>query len=180
MSDRDLGVQADLFVHLASEAFAADVPAYLADQAKILLDRALNPSRARDFLPMQAFAILELTVPGEAVPWARAGRGRQGQSYTPKRYLEWRTDVAERMVTARRGGMSATPIGLIVVAYRKSRRHVDADNVLKACADAGNGVAWADDDLIRQAFVRMVHVEEDPRVEILAYRLAGLEEQEAT
>ena len=95
------------------------------------------------------------TVPGKPQGKQRARRGRNGRFYTPKETVAYERAVARACVAA--GGKCPHyrgPVELEVVCYFTDRRRRDLDNVLKAVADALNGVAYGDDSQIVRAEVR--------------------------
>ena len=87
-------------------------------------------------------------VEGQPVPKERprvvVGRGKRPRAYTPERTRDWEQQI----------GWSALEAGVEVVAgdvavdlhfRRKGRRRADLDNMVKACLDGLNGVAYDDD-----------------------------------
>lgn len=87
---------------------------------------------------------LELIIPGEPVPNARARRGPNGY-YTPKRTTEYRQRVQTAWMLAGRPTLGTAPFSLSALFYRSSRRAADLDNLTKGILDALNRLAWADD-----------------------------------
>jgi Holliday junction resolvase RusA-like endonuclease len=89
----------------------------------------------------------------EPIPWARAGRDHD-HSYTPQQYREYRETLAWTMLAARKkAGYTSPfeiPLEVMLTFVRSTRRTVDGDNLEKAVLDAGTGVLWADDSLIRR------------------------------
>lgn len=108
---------------------------------------------------------IEFTIPGEAVPWARAG-ARGAQRFTPAKQRSYAGALKMFCQRAMNGtGPLEGPIELSVLAvyawpkslsskkraqpgaeWKTSR--ADLDNVEKIVMDALNTVAWADDALI--------------------------------
>lgn len=100
---------------------------------------------------------IEFTIPGDAVPFARAGGGKNVPRFTPKKQRGAMGTVKLFCQQAMRGGAPIEgPVELSVCAYYlrpKSRRGAgewkasrpDADNISKLIKDALNTVAWRDD-----------------------------------
>ena len=111
-------------------------------------------------------------IEGEPIPWARAGRGIKGQSYTPRRYAEHRDSVGWALTNGRIGARwpLMVDIGLWVTFYRSTRRRVDIDNLIKAVLDGGNGVVWADDAQVNLVVARILVDHDLPRTEVVAFR----------
>lgn len=109
--------------------------------------------------------IIEFTVPGEAVPWARAG-AHGAQRFTPAKQRSYAGALKMFCQRAMNGsGPIAGPVELSVLAVyawpkslsaRKRKlpgaewktSRADIDNVGKIVMDALNTVAWTDDALI--------------------------------
>jgi Holliday junction resolvase RusA-like endonuclease len=103
------------------------------------------------------------TVPGQAVPWARAGGGKTGHRFTPAKQRSYAGVLKLFCQRAMRGGPLITgPIELSVMAeygwpksWNEKRRSApgaqwktsrpDTDNLSKLIKDALNTVAWSDD-----------------------------------
>jgi Holliday junction resolvase RusA-like endonuclease len=121
-----------------------------------------------------AVANITIDVPGDVVPWARAGRGK-GYTFTPEPQrlygakIGWYAKAA--MVEARRGDrLYGGAMRLDVVAKftlpksapkRNPPKHKttkpDADNIVKIVKDALNGIVWADDAQVVQMNVSKVY-----------------------
>jgi Holliday junction resolvase RusA-like endonuclease len=54
-------------------------------------------------------------------------------------------------------------VAIDVHFFRKNRRRVDLDNLLKLCMDAANGVLWEDDWQVKEITARMSVDPKDPR-----------------
>lgn len=99
---------------------------------------------------------IEFTIPGEAVPFARAGGGKSVARFTPAKQ---RHAMGVVKLFCQRAMAGAAPIeGAIELSISavylrpKARRHdvwktsrPDADNISKLIKDALNTVAWRDD-----------------------------------
>ena len=116
---------------------------------------------------------IRFVVPGDPVAWQRAGRGRQGQTFTPKA-----TRVAKAAIAwsyhAAGGRMLEGPVYLECVFYLAGRRVYslpesdprDVDNLLKLVADALEGVAYPNDRRIVGCDARKLIDRENPRTAI--------------
>lgn len=104
---------------------------------------------------------------GDPIPKGRPRFTRQGRAYTPKRTLDYESEIAEM---AKRAMGSSPPLETPVTAYvyvtytippsySKKRadaclagtekpKRVDLDNVCKAVFDACNGIIYVDDSQI--------------------------------
>ena len=123
---------------------------------------------------------IEFTVPGVPRPKARPRVTGHG-TYTPKRTKEYQGRVRARflaevlLLPAPWDG----PVMLGVHAYG-ARWNADLDNIVKAVADALNGVAYKDDRQIQETVAAKYPVDVNgPRTVIVVMRLdaAGLREQ---
>lgn len=134
--------------------------------------------------------VKQFTVPGQPVGKGRprffkAGKGVR--SYTPAKTKEYERAVG--LMCPGRAISAGAPVRLRVLAVMKrpqsmmARRYgdgllmcpkkPDADNILKACMDALNGVAYADDNQVTDAEVQTRYAERQgkPRTEIEIYTL---------
>lgn len=89
-----------------------------------------------------------LVYEAEVVPYVRVGRERFTRRAS--RYLASKDALALALRNAARfsGVTEADAAGswsLYLTVERRTARRFDLDNVVKAVADAANGVAWADD-----------------------------------
>ncbi len=110
---------------------------------------------------------------GEPVPWARAGRGARGQTYTPRRYAAHLEARGWAMRQAYDGPViEAGELGLHARFYRSTRHNVDLDNLAKAVLDAGSGIVWSDDRLLSRLVLERMVDRERPRTELVIYRAA--------
>ena len=106
----------------------------------------------------------EFVVPGDCVPWARAGGGKTGHRFTPPKQAKYMAALKLICSAAMKGAKPIEgPIKLqLFAAYAKPKRKLasvwrtgrpDADNLCKIVGDALNGVAWGDDAQIAVMFV---------------------------
>jgi Holliday junction resolvase RusA-like endonuclease len=128
-------------------------------------------------------------VPGDVVPWARAGGGKTGHRFTPTKQRNYAGVLKSMCVDAMHGGAPlAGPIRLALTAvypwpksmsagkrqapgaqWRVSKP--DVDNCMKIVGDALNKVAWLDDAQIAVASLCKVYGEQpglEVSVEVLA------------
>lgn len=100
--------------------------------------------------------ILEITIPGPAVPLERARHTKTGRMYTPPRSVAYQRHVKSCATLA----VLRAPwwrlhhryiVGIDYWPQDRSRR--DISNVTKSLEDAMNGVVWDDDFQIDQLFV---------------------------
>jgi len=104
--------------------------------------------------------LIAFTVPGEAVPWSRAG-SNSGKRYTPKRQANF-AGVVKLFASQAMAGqepmtgpveLSVRAIYLIPASWPAKRKRTvkwkatkaDIDNVVKGCMDAMNGIVFVDD-----------------------------------
>jgi Holliday junction resolvase RusA-like endonuclease len=115
--------------------------------------------------------VIEFTVPGDAVPWARAGGGRNTPRFTPAKQRNYMGALRMFCAAAMKGkGPLTGPIELSVLAvygwptsWSSKKRALpgadwktsrpDADNLSKIVKDALNTVAWSDDALVTSLHV---------------------------
>jgi Holliday junction resolvase RusA-like endonuclease len=99
---------------------------------------------------------IAFTIPGEAVPFARAGGGKNVPRFTPKKQRDAMGVVKLFCQRAMQGAVPIQgPVELSIAAYYlrpKARKdgqwkssRPDADNISKLIKDALNTVAWRDD-----------------------------------
>jgi Holliday junction resolvase RusA-like endonuclease len=112
--------------------------------------------------------VIEFVVPGEPQGKGRARATRTGRMYTPARTVAYESlvRIAAAAAMGQRSPMDG-PVGVqieathtIPASWSKKRSQAallgatrptgrpDADNILKAIADGGNGVVWRDDKQI--------------------------------
>jgi Holliday junction resolvase RusA-like endonuclease len=114
--------------------------------------------------------VIEFVIAGDPVPWARAGSNGK-QRFTRDRMAQQQQLVAG---AARLAGATPVrgPVRLLVVAYRRTRRRLDWDNLGKLVSDALQGVAYFDDDQVDDARVVKALDAKRPRTEITIEPLA--------
>lgn len=132
--------------------------------------------------------MIEFTVPGRCVPWARAGGGKTTRRFTPERQADYMQAIQVycrlAMGNSRLKPLTG-PVGLLVRAvYALPRGHrgikwhtsrPDADNILKLVADALNGIAWLDDCQVSSAQIVKVYAIA-PELQVRIHRLDSARE----
>lgn len=129
--------------------------------------------------------MISFTIPGEPQGKARARTGK-GFAYTPEKTVLYENLIKSIFMSegCKRFDGEGRPLEMDIKAYYKIPKSTsknvrqfmldghsrptkkpDADNVLKVCADALNGVAYYDDTQIVRATVEKWYGDE-PRVEI--------------
>ena len=137
--------------------------------------------------PPEQTTLLAISIPGDPVGKGRPRLGiiaGHAHAYTPKGTVEWERSAANMMRAAWRQAPLDIPVSVTIEAVtarpqrllRKKdpncrlwrRAKPDADNVAKACLDAGNGLLYEDDAQVAQlTILRVVAAEgEAPRVEV--------------
>lgn len=112
--------------------------------------------------------LLDLVVPGDPIPWKRAGR-RGGATYTPP-------DVrrAEETIRWLAKDAGASPVDgdvtVEVIFYRRTGQRCDLDNLLKLVLDALNGFAWIDDSQVVSILAEKTVDAANPRTELRVWR----------
>ncbi len=84
-------------------------------------------------------------VPGNPMPWKRAGRAGK-RTFTPPKMAAYKKVLADYMLQARPFDWNQHAryrVGIVVT--RDTAHAVDLDNIQKMLGDAGNGVLWQDD-----------------------------------
>lgn len=114
---------------------------------------------------------MKFTIEGDAVPQSRPRFTRNGHAYIPERSRQWRQVVRKAAVEAMCGREPMTgEVVLVVDVYRRfkptARNFGDADNHLKAVADALNGIAFADDSQVVRIVAEKHRDTARPRIEV--------------
>lgn len=132
---------------------------------------------------------VRLVIPGDPVPWARAGRGF-GRTFTPKRQDDWGTKAAACMRIAMRArppleGPLRLDVAVVWARPLKLRcadpgrlwrpARPDFDNAVKLLCDRANEILWHDDAQVVDARIVKVTaaVLEEPHVEVVVQSLGG-------
>jgi len=125
--------------------------------------------------------MIEIVIEGQACAKERPRLGRRGRVYTPPRTRAYAARIAAAGRRAMIGRAPLTgPVRIEVVwrraaptSWSKARRlaalqglerptkRPDADNIIKAVADALNGIAWIDDAQIVEIDFRSIYAESD-------------------
>ncbi len=115
--------------------------------------------------------VLDMTVPGNPIPWRRVRRGAQGQSYVPADVVNAENVFGLMALSAGVRTCEEGPLTITATFYRDNRRAVDIDNLFKLVMDAGNGVVWKDDSQVVEAHLSKRLDRENPRTEVTVWRL---------
>lgn len=138
--------------------------------------------------------MIEFTIPGAPVPKGRPRITRSGRAYTPEATRAYEALVARLALVARgQAKPFSEPVSLWLTAYvpippswpkakqskarsgeLRPRSKPDLDNVLKAVADAMNGIAYTDDALV-VALTATKYYSEVPRVEVLVQPVSSVQ-----
>lgn len=122
---------------------------------------------------------IAFTIPGEPQGKGRARATRTGRMYTPAKTAAYESLVAMAAQQAMQQhpplesalAVEIEAVHTVPASWSKKRRHEamsgirrpsvkpDADNIAKAVADGGNGIAWRDDRQIVSLLVRKVYGE---------------------
>lgn len=112
---------------------------------------------------------MEITVPGEPVPLARPRTGKYGNVYTPKRSLQYQSEIAwEARVQRVRFGKRDVIVHTDF--FCRSKRAQDGDNMHKAVLDALEKAEVYDNDRqVVEGHWRLFKGVAQPRTEIRVY-----------
>ena len=97
---------------------------------------------------------LRIVVPGDPVPWMRAG-GNGRMRFTPPRQRAYQSWIRECAMVALDGYAGEWPTGkdanydVRIAVCRATKRRGDIDNFSKQHLDACNGVLWLDDSQVK-------------------------------
>lgn len=120
--------------------------------------------------------VLSLVVPGNPIPWQRAGRNA-GRAYTTKRCSD-QMDAIRWLVKAKLAAPERGPVELHLQFFRSSLQRCDGDNLEKLVWDAFNGFVWHDDDQVVDWSGSKRVDRKAPRTEIMVWKLIEQEEAE--
>lgn len=130
--------------------------------------------------------VVKFTVPGNPVGKARPRMTRSGHAYTPdktvsyenlvkmcfiEKYTDWVPVSGEAILRMNayypipKSASKKKKIDMVIGEIRPTKKP-DLDNVMKAIADALNGIAYVDDSQIVTAEVRKYY-DDTPRVEVV-------------
>ena len=87
--------------------------------------------------------MVEIRVAGPPVPKGRP-RFTQGRVYTPKRTLDYETQIGWAWLETGAPRFEG-PVSVEIIVREGKRHPADLDNYIKIVLDALNGLAWADD-----------------------------------
>lgn len=99
--------------------------------------------------------------------------GKNGSVYTPAQTKNYELALGFLLLSKLDGAEPdrTNCFGLRCVFYRSTRHRIDCDNMLKAVSDAANGRVWKDDNQVIEVIGRLFLASDNPRSEILIYRL---------
>ncbi len=81
-------------------------------------------------------------------------RTTHGRTYSDPETVQYENTLAWLMRLQYKGVPVTTKVEATIIFYTKSR--ADTDNLVKAVLDAGNGVLWKDDRLVRDIITRKI------------------------
>ena len=117
--------------------------------------------------------VVSITHGGQPLPKQRPRFVSKGWAYTAQRTRYYEKNLqaafAEAVGLFRSDGKSA--FGLRCRFYRSDLVRCDVDNLVKSIKDAATGVVWADDSQVVEVHARLYRKQEEPRVEVLIYRV---------
>lgn len=102
---------------------------------------------------------------------------KTGTTYTPKKTADFEKAVAFAL---RRAGAIANSTHFLEIHWRFGATdwtRKDADNVLKACLDAGNSVLYADDSQVKNGRYELEYGVAEPYIECRIFVLGSLPEK---
>ena len=108
----------------------------------------------------------EVTVPGNPVPKGRPRVTERG-TFTPGRTANYEALVRDYVALTWKGEPLKVALALTLRFYRETAHRCDLDNLVKACADAMQGIIFADDAQIWALQAEKAIDRDNPRVEIL-------------
>jgi Holliday junction resolvase RusA-like endonuclease len=111
-------------------------------------------------VPERRVTDLVVWIPGNPQPKQRP-RTVKGGTYTPKETVEAEERIRWHLKAARAKRMDG-PIALEAHFYRKDKRRVDADNLLKTLLDACNKFLFSDDSQIVEMHVYLERDHDQP------------------
>jgi len=100
-------------------------------------------------------------------------RTRKAHGYTPKSTSAYEEHVGWLLRQARVKCADEGDLGVRAVFHVTGGQEADADNLVKALLDAGNGIGWGDDKQFVQQVVDVVRGSSRPQVQLTVYRVAG-------
>ncbi|MFI8976854.1 RusA family crossover junction endodeoxyribonuclease [Nocardia asteroides] len=109
-----------------------------------------------------------ITLPGDPHPKGRPSFG-QGRAFTRRVDLDAEAETA-RLLAATLPAPLEGNVAIACLFYRRTRRRVDADNLVKHVCDAANGVLWKDDSQVTAELGVVELDRSNPRTVILLSR----------
>jgi Holliday junction resolvase RusA-like endonuclease len=140
-----------------------------------LIQHALTDAeRARLLLGALAPEVAEaetrtVIIPGEPYSKSRPRFRHQGRAYSAPGDVAAEARIGWELRRVFRQPWTGN-IAVGCVFFRSSKRAVDADNCIKCCCDAGNGVAWQDDSQITAVYGIVELDRDNPRTLLVVAR----------
>ena len=124
---------------------------------------------------------LLVTIPGKAVPKARARKGRGGHWHTPQRTIDYEQHVGWHAVSALArlapAQRTAWPLGarfhVEILVVPGSARRQDVDNIAKSVLDGAIGILWKDDAQVEKLTIERGAPSRAPHVVMRVTALEG-------
>jgi Holliday junction resolvase RusA-like endonuclease len=110
--------------------------------------------------PVRPVTDLVVWIPGNPQPKQRP-RTVNGRTYTPKETIQAEEAIRWHLKAAKAQRVDG-PVALEAHFYRKDKRRVDADNLLKTLLDACNKFLFADDSQIVELHVYLERDHDQP------------------
>ena len=119
--------------------------------------------------------ILDTIIEGEPLIKPRPRVRRFGKAYYPNNYKE-KQDALSYMLLSKIGKTVAETKDryLVVCSFYQCSKRGDIDNRIKALLDAGNTIVWIDDKSVIMLLGSSVYVKNNPRTELLVYKLSDI------
>jgi Holliday junction resolvase RusA-like endonuclease len=119
--------------------------------------------------------VLDVEFPGQPLPKKRPRFTAGNRAYTDVKTL--RAEEAIRWQLSRVRPVEGD-LSVDLTFWRKDKRRVDIDNLIKLCLDAANGVVWKDDSqIVRLTGLLVRGPNKDPRTRMVVDLLADLEDE---
>lgn len=117
--------------------------------------------------------VIDVKVEGDPVATQRPRRGAHGIFYTPQKTKESQEQLGWLLRAKLPGSYERQgTFGVQARFYRSNRKRIDVDNLLKTVLDACTlAKVWDDDSQVRELTGRLWIADDEPRTELLVYRL---------
>jgi crossover junction endodeoxyribonuclease RusA len=111
---------------------------------------------------------MHFIIPGPPVPKGRPRLGHGRRIYTPPKTANYEAWVRVYALQAKVRPVEG-PVYMALDFYLENRRTKDLDNLAKAILDALNGVAYRDDNQVKEVRMRKRLDRDNPRTEVEFY-----------